>query len=336
MKIAINGFGRIGKTFLRVLLQDDSLKDQIEVVAINIGPATRELVGHLFKYDTLMGTFAGSVELAEDLLIINNKKIKIFAQKDPATLPWKDLAIDWVVECSGHFTDREGASKHLQAGAQRVLVSAPCKGDDATIILGVNDTAYNNSMKILSIGSCTSNAFIPMVKVIDDAFSIKNCFMTTVHAYTNTQALVDVDVHDGRRSRAAALNIVPASSGATTIIKKVLPHLAERVDGCALRVPVAKVSLVDLTFITEKQLTVESINRAFEQVSQGAMQSILEVTREELVSSDFADNPHSVIIDASMTQVVGNTGKAFGWYDNEWGYCQRLKDFLMQRVISQN
>lgn len=328
MRIAINGFGRIGRSFLRCIEQDK--KSDIEVVAINIGNSKPEYVAHMFTYDTLMGKFAGNVSLENDELIINGHHIKIVAELEPEKLPWKNLNIDWVVDCSGKFTHREGAEKHIKAGAQRVLISAPAHDEDIAIIPGVNEELFNSAQhKIVSLGSCTTNAFLPTLKVIDDAFGIVRGCMTTVHAYTNSQVLLDVEAKDLRFSRAAALNIIPASTGASAMVEKVLPHLGNKVSAKAIRVPVGKVSLIDLVFEAQKELSVEAIHDAFKKSAQGKMKNIVELTMEPLVSSDFGGDPHSVIIDGLLTTTNGTMGQLFGWYDNEWGYSMRMKDFLV-------
>lgn len=332
LRIAINGFGRIGRNFLRTIVQDKEALKKINVVAINAGPARSDLLAHMFKYDSLMGTYQGSVELRDNELIIDGHAIKIIAQMDPVKLPWKSLNIDWVVDASGHFTDRTGAQKHLQAGARSVLITAPAQGDDVTIIPGVNDEKYNkNKDHIVSLGSCTTNAFLTMLKLLHDAFTVERCFMTTIHAYTNTQVLLDVETSDPRRSRAAAINIIPTTTGAMELIDKVMPELAGRVQATSIRVPVAKVSLLDVMIVTQKSLTVDSINQVFTKASQESMKNILAITHEPLVSSDFSGDSHSVVIDGLLTTVCGEKmAKLFGWYDNEWGYSERLKDFLLR------
>lgn len=329
MKIAINGFGRIGRAFLRCIMQDAHAQQKIAVAAINIGPATMDLTSYLFQYDSVMGSFAGTVRQEGSTLYINNHAIALYAQKDAATLPWQELGIDWVVDCSGMYTKRQKAMEHINAGAHKVLISAPAQDEDATIIMGINEEVYESSMQVISLGSCTTNAFVPMLQVLDQAFGIESGFMTTVHAYTNTQALLDVDIGDARRSRAAALNIVPTTSGATSTLKKVMPHLMNKIDGCSLRVPVANVSLVDLSFSAQRTMSKELIHSHFEQARNGALKNIMDIATIPLVSSDFMGNSHSVIIDATLTQVTGSLGKVFGWYDNEWGYSSRLKDFLV-------
>lgn len=330
LRIAINGFGRIGRNFLRGILLDQKARETLDVVAINIGPARIDFVAHMFKYDTLMGTYSGEVSIEGDELIVDDYRIKLLAELDPAQLPWKELGVNWAVECTGRFTHREGAAKHLEGGAQYVLISAPAKNEDVAIIPGVNEEMFDPEQhQIVSLGSCTTNAFMTMLKVLHNAFHIKRGFMTTVHAYTNTQVLLDVDDKELRRSRAAALNIIPTSTGAAQMLSKVIPDLDNKVSAMALRVPVGKGSLIDLTFEVEKDLSVEAIHAAFKAAAAGGMKGILSMTMEPLVSSDFSGNNHSVIIDGLLTEAKGNMGKAFGWYDNEWGYSMRLKDFLL-------
>lgn len=334
IRIAINGFGRIGKNFLRIVMADKKALEVLEIVAINLGPDDRSTAAHLFKYDTIMGTYAGLVELKDDYLIIDGIKIRLLNEMDALKLPWASLAIDWVVDCSGAFTSRNRAELHLKAGAQRVLISAPAKDEDVSIIMGVNEASYNPQKDhIVSLGSCTTNALMPMLKVLKESAGLQRAMMTTVHAYTNTQVLLDV-AEDGdlRRSRAAALNIIPSTTGASKMIAKIFPDLADKVEGMALRVPVAKVSLVDLAFEFEGHHTATTLNSLFEKAAQGPLKGILSITQEELVSSDFAGTPYSVIIDGPLTQVNGNLGKMFGWYDNEWAYSMRLKDFLLYTV----
>ena len=328
MKIGINGFGRIGRNFLRVVFSDPVALQKIEVVALNIGPANPEFVAHSFKYDTLMGIFDGDVSYSDSILTINGHRIKIYSEMDPSKLNWNQESVVWVVDCSGKFTKKVDAQKHIAAGAQKVLISAPSEDADATVILGVNDQVYTGQ-QIVSLGSCTTNAIAPVLKVLNSTFGIVSAYMTTVHTYTNNQTLLDVDRPDIRRSRAAALNIIPTTTGAMKVVSRVLPEIAGKIEGSALRVPVAKVSLVDLSFIAEKPITVESITTAFIQSAESELKTIMQVTDQELVSSDFGQNNHSVVIDQKLTQTVGSLGKVFGWYDNEWGYSCRLKDFLM-------
>lgn len=333
MKIAINGFGRIGKTFLRTVLLDASAKKKLLVVAINLGFTQKTNADILFKYDTLMGVYPGDVSLEGDTLVIDGMRIALLGEVDPAQLPWKAMGIDWVVEASGHFTKRDGAQKHITAGAKKVLITAPSHGEDVAIVPGVNDGQYKPEQHhIVSLGSCTTNAFLPTLKCMHDAFTISQCLMTTVHAYTNTQVLLDVDNGDPRRSRAAALNIVPTSSGASEMIDKVMPQLKGRVSVSAMRVPVGKVSLIDMTCITEKPVSVESINQLFAHASERTLAGVVAFTKQPLVSSDFGGTSCSVTIDGLLTATQGDyISKIFGWYDNEFGYSCRLRDFLLSR-----
>ena len=328
MRIAINGFGRIGRTFLRCILQDPDKK--IEITAINIGNSKPESTAHMFKYDTLMGIYPGLVSFEKGELLIDDYRIKIIAELDPEKLPWREDEIDWVIDCTGKFTHRQGAQKHITAGAKHVLISAPAHDEDIAIIPGVNHHLFNpEKHTIVSLGSCTTNAFMTTVKVLDDAFSIERGFMTTTHAYTNSQVLLDVDAKDLRFSRAAALNIIPASSGASQMLGKIFPHLDKKISINAMRVPVGKVSLIDFVFEAKKTLSIEDIHDAFMNASKKDMKNIISLTMEPLVSSDFSGNDNSVIIDGLLTNVNGNMGQVFGWYDNEWGYSMRMKDFLM-------
>ncbi|KKP35732.1 MAG: Glyceraldehyde-3-phosphate dehydrogenase [candidate division TM6 bacterium GW2011_GWF2_32_72] len=332
IKIAINGFGRIGKTFLRTIISDTIADQKINLVAINIGPADLEHAAFLFKHDSVMGELKEKVVMHGDFLIVGDRKIKVFTEKDPAALPWGDLGIDWVVECSGFFTERKNAEKHIQAGAKRVLISAPAKDEDVAIVLGVNESAYDSKKhKIVSMGSCTTNALMPTVKVLSQFCKIQCGFMTTVHAYTNTQVLIDKENDDLRRARAAAINLIPTTTGATKMVPKIMPELGDVLQGCALRVPVVDSSLIDLVVYTDQQFSVDAINKKFEEAAHSnALKGILGVSREPLVSSDYIGNSHSVVIDALLTQTQGNMIKLVGWYDNEWGYSCRLRDFLVK------
>lgn len=330
LRVAINGFGRIGKNFLRVFLQDQNARKKMTIVAINIGPGDPLLIAHLFKYDTLLGIYPGDVTYAAGMLIIDGTKIAICAHADPADLEWRLHAIDWVVESSGCFTDAKQAKKHLESGAKQVLISAPAHGEDIAIVPGVNLTNFHlNVHKIVSLGSCTTNAFMPMVKIVHEAFGIEHGMMTTTHSYTNTQVLLDIERGDLRRSRAAALNIIPTTTGADKMMEKFFPDLAHKISSIAIRVPVAKVSLIDFTFLVKQKLSVEILLQAVKKACSGPLKTIVAITDEALVSSDFSGNSNSVIIDAPLTAVQGNLGKLFGWYDNEWAYSVRLKDFLM-------
>ena len=335
MRIAINGFGRIGKTFLRTLLTDKKALNNIQIAAINVGKGDPRAAALALKYDTLMGTYPGTVEYKDGSLHVDALVIPVISELDPEKAPWKKYGIDWVVEASGHFTTAQGAQRHISAGAKAVLITAPAKGEDVTIIPGVNSEIFDKDKhKVVSLGSCTTNALFTMLKVIDDAFQVKQAFMTTVHAYTNTQALLDVDAteKDLRRGRAAALNIVPTTTGAMEVVGRVMPHLVGKIAGTSLRVPVAKVSLIDLTVILQKSATDKEINTSFDRAAQGSMKGFVQFTLEPLVSSDYAGNNSSSIIDGLMTQSQGDFAKIFGWYDNEWGYSERLKDFLLSVV----
>ncbi|MFC1870763.1 type I glyceraldehyde-3-phosphate dehydrogenase [Candidatus Dependentiae bacterium] len=329
--IAVNGFGRIGRNFVRALLLDPKATQKIKLVAINVGPAKPEFLVHMFRYDTLMGEFQGTVAMKGNTLTINDHAIEIITECDPRSIKWDQYNVDWVVECSGKFTHREGAQKHLESGAKHVLISAPAKGDDITIVPGINEDAYKpETDKIVSLGSCTTNAFIPTLKVLQESCGIIEGFMTTIHAYTNTQVLLDVENNDFRRSRAAALNIIPTSTGASKMVGKILPELEGKVQALAIRVPVAKVSLIDLTFRAESTVTAKMINDSYIAASQSEkMKGIVGYTEQPLVSSDYSGDSRSVVIDGLLTESNGTMGKVFGWYDNEWAYSMRLKDFLV-------
>ncbi|MFA5074732.1 MAG: type I glyceraldehyde-3-phosphate dehydrogenase [Candidatus Babeliales bacterium] len=332
MRIAINGFGRIGRTFLRVLLLDKIATKKIEVAAINIGPGDPDLIAHLFKYDSIMGEFEGPIkyDTNSNNFDINGYKIKILQKLNPLEIDWKELKIDWVVDATGCFTKREKASLHLQAGSKKVLITAPASDEDITIIPGVNSTKYDpEKHNIVSLGSCTTNCFAPMIKVLKENFELLNGIMTTIHSYTNDQVLLDIEHKDPRRARAAALNMVPTKTGADKVITKIYPDLEGKLSGIAIRVPTPIVSLTDFTFTTKENLTVEKINTIFENYSQNQLKNILKYCDKPLVSSDFKGNSHSCIFDSLITKTVGKTSKIFGWYDNEFGYCCRLKDFLL-------
>jgi len=330
MKVAINGFGRIGKSFLRTIMQDPMAAQKLDVVTINIGPATMANAALFFKYDTIMGQYPGTVEQDGNILIIDGKEIELIAECDPLKINWKERGIDWVVDCSGQFTTRECAEKHLQSGAKAVLISAPAKGEDVAIIPGVNEQMFNKQKdKIVSMGSCTTNAFMTTLKILNDAFDIQQGVMTSVHAYTNTQVLLDVDRKDPRRSRAAALNIIPTSTGAAAMVEKIMPELAGKITASAIRVPVGIVSLIDFVFTCKKKLSTKDINNAFVEAASTNLKGILDITMEPLVSSDFIGNSYSVVIDSVSTKAMGNMGQVIGWYDNEWAYSMRMKDFLL-------
>ena len=330
LSIAINGFGRIGRNFLRALCIDSTALSKMHVTAINIGPARIDMVAHMFKYDTIMGTYPGNVKVENNIFYVDNQKITLIAEPDIEKLDWKKFDIDWVVDCSGRATKRAVAQKHLDAGAQYVLISAPAHDEDVAIIPGVNDELFNpQKHHIVSLGSCTTNALIPTLKVLHDACGIDYGFMTTVHAYTNSQVLLDVETDDVRRSRAAALNIIPTTTGAMDMLEKVMPELKDRFSGLSLRVPVAKVSFLDVVCTVKKNITKDGINQLFEKAAQNApLKGIVGITDEQLVSNDFAGDARSVIIDAALTNVQNKSVKVCGWYDNEWAYSVRMKDFL--------
>lgn len=330
MRIAINGFGRIGRTFLRTLLLDESARKKIEVVAINIGPANAADSAYFFQYDSVMGMYPFAVEYKEGYLSVQGFKIPILAEKEAAQLPWKKFEVDWVVDCSGKYTHAKDAQAHIKAGAKKVLISAPAHDVDCTIVPGVNADDYDkNKDVIVSLGSCTTNALMPLLKVVSETWGIESAMVTSTHAYTPSQPLLDgFDGDDVRRGRAGALNIVPSSTGADRMIGEVLPHLKGKITANALRVPVPKVSLVDVTWVSNKLVTRDEINMVFSKSGRTNLKNILDFCEEPLVSSDFAGNFHSVIVDAHLTTAVGAMGKVCGWYDNEWGYSCRLKDFL--------
>ena len=324
-KIAINGFGRIGRCIVRAM-QERNVTD-VEVVAINDLTDAKTLA-HLYNYDTVHRRANPRAEAAEGSLSIAGKTIKIVAEKDPAKLPWKSLGVDVVLECTGFFTEKEAAHAHITAGAKKVIISAPAKNHDLTVVLGVNTEQYDSAKhSIISCGSCTTNCLAPVAKVLHDSFGVKRALMTTVHSYTNDQALLDVPHRKGdlRRARAAAQNMVPSSTGAAKALAEVIPALKGKFDGQALRVPTMDVSVIDLTFETEKPMTKETLHAAMKAASQGSMKNILAYTDEPLVSSDFIGDPHSSTFDATVTQIMGdNFGKIMAWYDNEWGFSNRM------------
>ncbi|MBK6622761.1 MAG: type I glyceraldehyde-3-phosphate dehydrogenase [Saprospirales bacterium] len=324
-RIAINGFGRIGRLTFRYLLEH---KD-VEVVAIN-DLTDNPTLAHLLKYDSVQGKFNGTVSADDSFLHVNGKAIHALAEKDPTKLPWKELNIDLVLECTGRFTDEEKASMHLQAGAKKVVISAPAKGNIPTIVLGVNSDKVTAASSIYSNASCTTNCLAPMVKVLDDSFGIESGFMTTIHAYTADQNIQDAPHKDLRRARAAAVSIVPTSTGAAKAVGEVLPHLKGKLNGNAMRVPVPDGSVTDFTVIVRKTCTVDEINAAFKKAAEGPMKGILEYCIDPIVSADIIGNTHSCIFDSELTMVIGNTVKVVGWYDNEAGYSSRLSDLAIK------
>lgn len=325
IKVAINGFGRIGKNIVRAWLERD-LCDTIEIVAINdLGdPATH---AHLLKYDSVHGVLNHDVSYEDGYLVVNEKRIKLCSERDPALLPWQALEIDVVYECTGLFTERDKAALHLQAGARKVLVSAPAKNADATIVYGVNDHLLNDSLAVVSNASCTTNCLAPLALPLHQELGIQNGLMTTIHAYTNDQNLLDAYHKDPQRARAAALSMIPSKTGAAAAIGLVIPELQGRFDGLAVRVPTPNVSLVDLSFIASRDTTVEEVNAIIAKAaSSDPLRQVLSVNRLPLVSSDFNHHPASSIFDASQTRVSGRLVKVMAWYDNEWGFSQRMLD----------
>jgi glyceraldehyde 3-phosphate dehydrogenase len=329
--VAINGFGRIGRCILRAIL---SRKEDIDIVAINDLDAPKTMA-HLFKYDSVHRTWPGKVSATEKAMSVDGKTIAFTAEKDPSKLPWKAMGVDLVLECTGHFTDREGASKHLGAGARKVLISAPAKGPDVTLAFGVNDAAYDpGKHHLVSAASCTTNCLAPTAKVLMDSFGIEKGMMTTVHSYTNDQRVLDLTHKDLRRARAAALSMIPTGTGAAKAIGEVLPALKGKMNGMSVRVPTPNVSLVDLTVVTSKPTTVDEVNAAYQRAAEGPLKGILELSMEETVSVDFNGNPHSASVDGTNTFVIdGNLVKVMAWYDNEWGFSNRMVD-LTRMLIS--
>lgn len=321
--IAINGFGRIGRMVFRQAI----LEDNLDVVAINASyPA--ETLAHLIKYDTNHGTFSGTVEIEENALIVNGKRVQLVSDRDPLNLPWKEMDIDIVIEATGKFNAREKAALHLEAGAKKVILTAPGKNEDVTIVMGVNDDKLDiEAHDVISNASCTTNCLAPVAKVLNDTFGIENGLMTTVHAYTNDQKNLDNPHKDLRRARACAQSIIPTSTGAAKALSLVLPELQGKLHGLSLRVPTPNVSLVDLVVDLQQDVTVEDVNNAFIKASEGSMKGVLGFTTEPLVSIDFNTNPHSAIIDGLTTMVMGSRKvKVLAWYDNEWGYSARVVD----------
>lgn len=325
IKIAINGFGRIGRPTLRQIFDK---KLGIEVVAINDLTAPKTLA-HLLKYDSVYGIYGKEIEAIEDGISVKGERIKVFAEKDPSKLPWKELNVDVVLECTGNFTEYEGAKLHLEAGAKKVIISGPSKSKEVpTFVLGVNEDKYDSEKdNVLSMASCTTNCLAPVAKIINDSFGIVKGFMTTDHAYTNDQRILDLPHKDLRRARAAGLNIIPTSTGAALAIGKVIPELEGKLDGIALRVPVPTVSILDLQCEVENNATKEEVNAAFEKAAKGALKGYLAVESAPLVSSDFIGSEFSAIVDAGLTMAKGNMLKVFAWYDNEFGYATRLAEF---------
>jgi len=323
--VGINGFGRIGRNIMRAALGDRS----IDFVAVN-DLTNAATLAHLLKYDSVLGNLHATVEARDGTISVDGDEFKVLSMKDPAQLPWKDLGVEIVFESTGLFTDRDAAAKHLAAGAKRVVITAPAKNPDVTVVLGVNDNMYDPARhRIVSNASCTTNCLAPLVKVLHERFGVRNGWMTTIHSYTNDQHLLDLPHKDLRRARAAALSMIPTTTGAATAVGEVLPELKGRLDGMAMRVPTPNVSVVDLAALVDKKTTAEEANTAFKAAAEGPLKGILQYSTEPLVSIDFKGNPHSSIVDAPYTKVMdGDFVKVLSWYDNEWGYSNRCVDLL--------
>ena len=325
VKVGINGFGRIGRNFLRAVIASDA---KIEIVAVN-DLTSIDTLAHLIKYDSILGRLNKEVTFDDSSLTIGGKKIRVFAEKDPAALPWGSVGADIVIESTGRFTKASDAAKHLTGGAKKVVISAPATDEDVTLVLGVNDSAYDPAKhKIISNASCTTNCLAPMAKVLHENFGIVKGFMTTVHAYTNDQVILDFPHKDLRRARAAATNIIPTSTGAAKAIGLVLPELKGKLDGYALRVPVPTGSITDLTVEVSKETSAAEVNAAMKKASEGELKGILRYTEDPIVSADIVTDSHSSIFHAGITKVIGNQVKVASWYDNEWGYSNRLVDLM--------
>ncbi|ABF45430.1 glyceraldehyde-3-phosphate dehydrogenase, type I [Deinococcus geothermalis DSM 11300] len=323
MKVGINGFGRIGRLVFRNLIERG-----VDVEAINDLTDTHTLAT-LLKYDSTAGRFPGTVEYDQNNLIVNGQPIRVLAERDPANLPWGELGVDLVVESTGIFTDREGASKHLAGGAKKVIITAPAKGDDLSVVLGVNEQEYDPAKHhIISNASCTTNSLGAPMKVLDEAFGIEKAIMTTVHSYTNDQRVLDLPHKDLRRARAAAINIIPTSTGAAKAVSQVYPKLKGKFDGTSLRVPTPVGSISDVVVILGREVTADEVNAVFKQAAEGPLKNILKYTEDPIVLQDIVGDPHSAIIDGGLTMAMGNLVKFFSWYDNEWGYSNRIADLV--------
>jgi glyceraldehyde 3-phosphate dehydrogenase len=325
VKVGINGFGRIGRNVFRASLGNP----EIEFVAVNdlTSPAT---LAHLLKYDSILGNLKNDIVAGEDFISIDGKKLKVFAQKDPAQLPWDSVGAEVVVESTGHFTDATKAKAHLRGPVKKVIISAPATNEDLTVVLGVNEGKYDPAKhNVISNASCTTNCLAPVVKVLVEKFGIVSGIMTTIHSYTNDQVILDFPHKDLRRARAAALSMIPTSTGAAKALKLVIPEVEGKLDGFAIRVPTPNVSVVDLTFVAEKPITKDAINGALKAAAEGELKGILGYDTNELVSSDFKGDDRSSIVDGPLTKVVGNMAKVISWYDNEWGYSNRVRDLIL-------
>ena len=325
IKVGINGFGRIGRNVFRAALGDN----EIDIVAAN-DITDANTLAHLLKYDSVLGNLEQDVRADGDTIVAGGESFKVLKERDPAKLPWKELGVEIVIESTGLFTKREDATKHLEAGAKKVIISAPAKGEDFTVVMGVNHDKYDPANHhLISNASCTTNCLAPLVKVLHDEFGLTKGIMTTIHSYTNDQKLLDLPHKDLRRARAAALSMIPTTTGAALAVARVLPELEGRLDGISVRVPTPNVSLTDLTAVLEKDASADDVNAAFQKAAIGNLKGILAYSEEPLVSADFKGNPHSSIVDAPFTKVVGgNTVKVLSWYDNEWGFSCRVKDLI--------
>ena len=320
-RVGINGFGRIGRNFFRAALEQGA---DIEIVAVN-DLTDNKTLAHLLKYDSITGRFQGEVSYDDEGIVVDGKHIKVLAQRNPADLPWGELGVEVVVESTGFFTDGEKAKAHIEAGAKKVVISAPAKNVDGTFVMGVNEADYDNAtMNIVSNASCTTNCLAPLAKVLEENFGIERGIMTTIHSYTGDQRVLDAPHKDLRRARAAALNMIPTKTGAAQAVALVLPALAGKFDGLAVRVPTPTGSLTDLTFIAKKEVSVEAVKAAVKAAAEGELKGVLEYTEDPIVSSDIVGNPHTSIFDATETKVIGNLVKVLSWYDNEWGYSNAL------------
>jgi len=326
VRVGINGFGRIGRNVLRAGLN----KKELDFVAVNDLTDAKTLA-HLLKYDSVHGKLGAQIEAKKDAILVEGKEIKVFAIKDPAQLPWKDLGVEAVLESTGRFTDREGGSKHIQAGAKKVVISAPAKDPDISLVLGVNEKEYNPAKHhIISMGSCTTNCLAPIAKILVDEFGVEYGLMTTIHSYTNDQVILDFPHRDLRRARAAGMSMIPTTTGAATALALVIPELKGKMDGMAIRVPTPNVSVVDLVVQLKKDTTAEGINKVLKSYAEGKLKGILSFSEEPLVSIDFNGNPHSSIVDGLSTKVIGGKmAKIISWYDNEWGFSNRMVDLLL-------
>ena len=328
IKVGVNGFGRIGRNFFRAILASESARANIEIVAINDLTDTATLA-HLLKYDSILGPIGKTVSHTENSITVDGKTIAVFAERDPGALPWSSVGVEIVVESTGIFTKGEQAKKHLAGGAKKVIISAPATDEDVTIVMGVNHDKYDPAKHtIISNASCTTNCLAPMAKVLQDSFGIERGMMTTIHAYTNDQVILDFPHKDLRRARAAATSIIPSSTGAAKAISLVLPELKGKMDGYAMRVPVPVGSVTDLSVELSREASVAEINGALKAAAEGPLKGILEYTEDPIVSADIVTNPHSCIVDSQLTKVIGTSVKVVGWYDNEWGYSNRLVDLV--------